>query len=46
MLRTLLHGHRFDVSRSIRDLGMSYTPLRWTFDRTVRWLAQEGLVAR
>jgi dihydroflavonol-4-reductase len=46
MLRTLLHGHRFDVSRSIRDLGMSYTPMSRTFDRTVRWLAQEGLVGR
>lgn len=46
MLRTLLHGHRFDVSRSIRDLGMSYTPMGRTFDRTVRWLAQEGLVGR
>jgi len=44
MLRTLLHGHRFDVSRSIRDLGMSYTPIAETFDRTVQWLAQEGFV--
>lgn len=44
MLRTLLHGHRFDVSRSIDVLGMSYTPIAETFDRTVRWLAQEGLV--
>jgi dihydroflavonol-4-reductase len=46
MLRTLLHGHRFDVSRSIHDLGMSYTPIGDTFDRTVQWLAQEGLVGR
>jgi len=44
MLRTLLHGHRFDVSRSIRDLGMSYTPIAETFDRTVQWLTQEGFV--
>jgi dihydroflavonol-4-reductase len=44
MLRTLLHGHRFDVSRSIDVLGVSYTPIAETFDRTVRWLAQEGLV--
>ena len=34
MLRTLLHGHRFDVSRSINDLGMSYTPIAETFERT------------
>jgi len=46
MLRTLLHGHRFDVSRSIHDLGMSYTPIGDTFDRTVQWLVQEGLVSR
>jgi len=45
MLRTLLHGHRFDVSRSINDLGVSYTPIVATFERTVRWLAQEGLVS-
>lgn len=44
MLRTLLHGHRFDVSRSINGLGMSYTPIAETFERTVVWLAQEGLV--
>jgi hypothetical protein len=46
MLRTLLHGHRIDVSRSIGDLGMSYTPIAETFDRTVHWLAQEGFVER
>lgn len=46
MLRTLLHGHQFDVSRSIDDLGMSYTPIAETFDRTVQWLAREGLVDR
>jgi len=45
MLRTLLHGHRFDVSRSINDLGVSYAPIAETFERSVRWLAQEGLVA-
>ncbi|MGB5566075.1 MAG: NAD-dependent epimerase/dehydratase family protein [Acidimicrobiia bacterium] len=44
MLRTLLHGHRFDVSRSIRDLGMSYAPIAETFDRTVQWLSEEGFV--
>ena len=46
MLRTLLHGHRFDVSRSILELGMSYTPMSETFDRTVRWLVREGLAGR
>ncbi len=46
MLRTLLHGHRIDVSHSIGDLGMSYTPIAETFNRTVQWLAQEGFVER
>ncbi len=44
MLRTLLHGHRFDTSLSIRELGIVYTPLDDTFGRTVEWLADEGLV--
>lgn len=46
MLRTLLHGHRLDVSRSIDVLGMSYTPIAETFARTVDWLVEEGLVER
>ena len=46
MLRTLLHGHQFDVSLSIRELGMVYTPLVETFGRAVDWLADEGLVER
>lgn len=43
MLRTLLHGHRFDTSLSITELGMAYTPLDDTLGRTVEWLAGEGL---
>jgi len=45
MLRTLLHGHRFDASRSVDDLGMGYTPLADTLARTVRWLVENGFVA-
>ncbi len=44
MLRTLLHGHRFDASRSIDELGIAYTPLDDTLERTVDWLADEGFV--
>lgn len=44
MLRTLLHGHRFDVSRSEDELAVSYTPIAETLVRTVEWLAQEGFV--
>ncbi|MEA3510061.1 MAG: NAD-dependent epimerase/dehydratase family protein, partial [Actinomycetota bacterium] len=46
MLRTLLHGHRFDTSLSVSELGMAYTPLGDTFARTVDWLADEGLIHR
>ncbi|MGB9358340.1 MAG: NAD-dependent epimerase/dehydratase family protein [Acidimicrobiia bacterium] len=46
MLRTLLHGHRFEVSRSIDDLGMIYTPIGETLSRTVEWLASEGFIER
>jgi len=46
MLRTLLHGHRFDAARSVEELSMSYSPIAETFLRTVEWLAQEGLVRR
>ena len=27
MVRTLLHGHRYDGSRATRDLGLEYTPV-------------------
>jgi len=46
MLRTLLHGHRFDASLSISELGMAYTPLEDTLGRTVEWLSDEGLLER
>lgn len=46
MLRTLLHGHRFDSSLSINELGVAYTPLESTLARTVEWLANEGLAER
>lgn len=46
MLRTLLHGHRFDSSLSISELGMAYTPLDDTLKRTIDWLADEGLIHR
>lgn len=44
LIDTLLHGHRFDASRSERELGMSYRPVADTFERTVAWLRAEGLV--
>lgn len=44
MVRTLLHGHRYDGSRAERELGMSYTDPRETLTRTVQWARAEGLL--
>ena len=46
MVRTLLHGHRYDGSRAARELGLRYTPVAETFRRTIEWAAAEGLVSR
>ena len=46
MVRTLLHGHRYDGSRAERELGLHYTPVRETFRRTIEWAIAEGLVRR
>ena len=46
MVRTMLHGHRYDGSRATRELGLTYTPVRDTFARTIEWALQEGLVKR
>ena len=45
MVRTLLHGHRYDGSRAERELGLTYTPARETLLRTVEWARAEGLLA-
>jgi dihydroflavonol-4-reductase len=44
MVRTLLHGHRYDGSRAERDLGLRYTPVEDTFRRTIEWAVAQGLV--
>jgi len=44
MVRTLLHGHRYDGSRAERELGLRYTPVRETIARTVEWARGEGLL--
>jgi dihydroflavonol-4-reductase len=46
MVRTLLHGHRYDGSRATRELGLEYTPVTDTFRRTIEWARGEGLVKR
>jgi dihydroflavonol-4-reductase len=44
MVRTMLHGHRYDGSRAQRELGLRYTPIRETLRRTIEWARAEGLV--
>jgi dihydroflavonol-4-reductase len=44
LVRTALHGHSYDGSRAVRELGLSYTPLEETIRRTVEWFVEQGLV--
>jgi dihydroflavonol-4-reductase len=44
MVRTLLHGHRYDGSRAERELGLRYTEPRETIRKTVAWGRAEGLI--
>jgi dihydroflavonol-4-reductase len=44
MVRTLLHGHRYDGSRAERELGLRYTAPRETLARTLEWARGEGYV--
>jgi dihydroflavonol-4-reductase len=46
MVRTMLHGHRYDGSKAARELGVTYTPVRETFRRTIAWALEQGLVRR
>jgi len=45
-MRTILHGHQYDGSRAMHELGLAYTPLAETFRRTVDWAREEGLIDR
>ena len=44
MVRTLLHGHRYDGSRAERELGVQYTKPEDTLRRTVEWARETGLL--
>jgi dihydroflavonol-4-reductase len=44
-MRTLLHGHTYDGSKAERELGLEYTPVEATLEKTIRWLRAEGLVS-
>jgi dihydroflavonol-4-reductase len=42
MVRTLVHGHAYDGTRAERELGLEYTSIEDTLERTVKWLIDEG----
>ncbi len=44
MVRTMLHGHRYDGSRATRELGLDYTPATDTVQRLVDWFRSERLI--
>jgi dihydroflavonol-4-reductase len=44
VVRTLLHGHRYDGSRAERDLRLRYRAPVETVRRTLAWYVQEGLL--
>ncbi len=46
MVRTLLHGHAYDGSKAVAELGVQYTPVRQTLRRTVEWYVDLGFVRR
>ena len=46
MVRTVLHGHRYDGSRATRELGLVYTPIEESLRRAAEWYVAEGLVTR
>jgi dihydroflavonol-4-reductase len=44
VVRSLLHGHRFDGSRAVRELGLVYTPTEDWLRRTLDWFASSGML--
>lgn len=42
--RVLFNGHTYDGSRAHDELGLEYTQLEMTMDRTIDWFASEGLL--
>ncbi|MDQ3659849.1 MAG: SDR family NAD(P)-dependent oxidoreductase [Actinomycetota bacterium] len=42
MVRTIAFGHAYDGSRASRELGLVYTPIEATLERTIKWLREQG----
>ncbi|MGZ4150040.1 MAG: hypothetical protein ACXVQJ_08380, partial [Actinomycetota bacterium] len=43
-VRTLLHGHRYDGSRAAEELGLRYTPIEVTLEKTLAWAAERRML--
>jgi dihydroflavonol-4-reductase len=44
VVRTLLHGHRYDGTRATRELGLRYRPVEETLERTLSWARDRGFL--
>ncbi len=44
MVRTISHGHRYDGSRAVRELGLSYLRPEEFLGRLVDWYRRAGLI--
>jgi len=44
VMRTLLHGHRFDASRSEQELEVRYRPVTETLERALAWYVDRGIL--
>lgn len=45
LARSGRHGHRYDGSRAVRELGLAYTPLEETLRRAAAWFEASGLLS-
>ena len=43
-MRALLHGHRYDGSRAIRELGLVYRSVEDTLERVLAWYQTHGML--
>jgi dihydroflavonol-4-reductase len=44
LARTITHGHAYDGSKAVAELGLRYTPIEETLRRTIEWWVEQGLV--
>jgi dihydroflavonol-4-reductase len=45
-VRTLRHGHRYDGVKATAELGLTYTPIQESVERSVAWYRAQGLLRR